>query len=219
MPGCRRWFAAWARDCSGTVTVTVALALSALVGFAALGTEVAGWYVTKRTMQGAADSAAYSAALAKAAGAPTADYLSEAKSITGGYGYVDGSSGVTITVNSPPASGNHTSDTSAVEVIITRSQPLVLASLFLHASPTLQTRAVAAPGASGCVLALDQGAVTDVTDNGNTVLNLNHCNIYVNSPANSALKLVGGATIKALLKFMPKEEADAVRARMEQPKS
>jgi uncharacterized protein YegJ (DUF2314 family) len=32
-------------------------------------------------------------------------------------------------------------------------------------------------------------------------------------------KVVGGATIKALLKFMPKEEADAVRARMEQPKS
>jgi uncharacterized protein YegJ (DUF2314 family) len=32
-------------------------------------------------------------------------------------------------------------------------------------------------------------------------------------------KIVGGATIKALLKSMPKEEADAVRARMEQPKS
>ena len=197
MPGCRRWLAAWARDRSGTVTVTVALALSALVGFAALGTEVAAWYVTKRTMQGAADSAAYSAAMAKAVGAPAADYLSEAKSIAGGYGYVDGSNGVTITVNSPPASGNHTTDTSAVEVIITRSQPLVLANLFLHAPPTLQARAVASPGASGCVLALDQGAVTDVTDNGNTVLNLNDCNIYVNSPANSALKLVGGATINA----------------------
>ena len=32
-------------------------------------------------------------------------------------------------------------------------------------------------------------------------------------------KVVGGETIKALLKSMPKEEADAVRARMEQPKS
>ena len=30
-------------------------------------------------------------------------------------------------------------------------------------------------------------------------------------------KVVGGETIKALLKSMPKEEADAVRARMEQP--
>jgi uncharacterized protein YegJ (DUF2314 family) len=32
-------------------------------------------------------------------------------------------------------------------------------------------------------------------------------------------KVVGGETIKALLKSMPKEEADAVRARMEQPKA
>ena len=32
-------------------------------------------------------------------------------------------------------------------------------------------------------------------------------------------KIVGGETIKALLKSMPKEEADAVRALMEQPKS
>ena len=32
-------------------------------------------------------------------------------------------------------------------------------------------------------------------------------------------KVVGGATIKALLKSMPKEEADAFRARMEQPKA
>ena len=31
-------------------------------------------------------------------------------------------------------------------------------------------------------------------------------------------KVVGGETIKALLKSMPKEEADALRARMEQPK-
>ena len=30
-------------------------------------------------------------------------------------------------------------------------------------------------------------------------------------------KVVGGETIKALLKSMPKEEADAARARMEQP--
>jgi hypothetical protein len=188
---------ALAGDCAGTVTITVALALSALVGFAALATEVGGWYVTKRTMQGAADSSAYSAAMAKAAGAPAAAYVSQAKSVTGGYGYVDGNSGVTVTVNSPPKSGNHTSDSTAVEVIIARSQPLVLASLFLGAPPTLQARAVASPGASGCVLALDQGSVTDITDNGNTVLNLNDCNIYVNSSSSSALRLVGGATINA----------------------
>jgi uncharacterized protein YegJ (DUF2314 family) len=32
-------------------------------------------------------------------------------------------------------------------------------------------------------------------------------------------KIVGGETIKAVLRFMPEEEADAVRALMEQPRS
>ena len=32
-------------------------------------------------------------------------------------------------------------------------------------------------------------------------------------------KVVGGETIKAILKFMPEEEAEAMRARMEQPRS
>jgi uncharacterized protein YegJ (DUF2314 family) len=32
-------------------------------------------------------------------------------------------------------------------------------------------------------------------------------------------KIVGGETIKAILKFMPEEEADVMRARMEQPRS
>jgi uncharacterized protein YegJ (DUF2314 family) len=32
-------------------------------------------------------------------------------------------------------------------------------------------------------------------------------------------KVVGGETIKAILKLMPEEEADAMRARMEQPRS
>jgi Flp pilus assembly protein TadG len=194
----RRKPRAFAHDRSGAVTITVALTLSALVGFAALATEVAGWYLTKRTMQGAADSAAYSAAMAKAAGYSIAAYTSEAKSVVGSYGYIDGSNGFTVTVNSPPSSGTHTTDNSAVEVIITRSQPLALAGLFLRSPPTLAARAVAtAGGATGCVLALDESDVTDVSDNGNTTLNLNHCNIYVNSPATNALRLVGGAVINA----------------------
>src|ERR1700694_4178732 len=52
-------------DRSGSVVPTVAIMLTVLLGLAALGTEVGTWYGTKRNMQGAADSAAYSAAIAK----------------------------------------------------------------------------------------------------------------------------------------------------------
>jgi hypothetical protein len=184
-------------DCRGAVAVPAAISLVVLLGFAGLGSEVASWYVSKRAMQGAADTAAYSAAYAKAANASVAAYTSEATSVAGSYGFVDGTNGVTITVNSPPASGRHAGDNTAVEVIITRPQPLAFAALFLKGPPTLQAQSVATPGATGCVLALDRGNVTDVSDNGNTTLNLNHCNIYVNSVSNSALSLVGGATINA----------------------
>src|ERR1044071_3927321 len=49
------------RDRSGATAVAVALALTAVLGFAGLGTEAAGWYYTKRNMQSAADAAAATA--------------------------------------------------------------------------------------------------------------------------------------------------------------
>src|SRR5690348_1382452 len=52
-------------DRSGASAVMIALAMTGLLGLAGLGTEVGMWYVSKRTMQGASDSAAFSAAMAK----------------------------------------------------------------------------------------------------------------------------------------------------------
>jgi Flp pilus assembly protein TadG len=195
---------AFARDRSGAATLTLAITFTMLVGFAALGTEVAEWYSIRRTMQGAADSAAYSAATAKWNGASTAAFTSEAKSVTAGYGFTDEVAGAVITVNNPPASGSHTADSNAVEVLISRPQPLQLARMFLSGPPTLNTRAVATVnlGGNACVLALDRSDVTDVSDNGNTTLNFNNCNLWVNSPSNSALNLVGQATINANAAFI-----------------
>jgi hypothetical protein len=191
-------------DRSGAATLTLALTFTLLVGFAALGTEVAEWYSIRRTMQGAADSAAYSAATAKWNGATTAAYTSEGKSVTASYGFTDEVAGAVVTVNSPPASGSHTADANAVEVLISRPQPLQLARMFLSGPPTLNTRAVATVNAAGnaCVLALDRSNVTDVSDNGNTTLNMANCNLWVNSPSNSALNLVGQATIYANAAFI-----------------
>jgi Flp pilus assembly protein TadG len=196
--------ATFAADRSGAAAVTISITFTALVGFAALGTEVAEWYSIRRTMQGAADSAAYSAALAKWNGANSSAFTSEGHSVAGSYGFVDGTNGAVVTINNPPASGNHTTDSHAVEVIVSRPQPLQLARMFLGNSPTLTARAVATlnPNGSACVLALDRSNVTDVSGNGNTTLNLNSCNLYVNSPSNSALNLVGQATINAEAAFI-----------------
>jgi Flp pilus assembly protein TadG len=189
---------AFATNRSGVVSLITALAFTALLGFAALGSEVANWYVTKRSMQGAADSAAYTAAFALAAGQSISSSKSEATSVAGGYGYVNGVKGFTVSVNSPPASGSHTNDNSAVEVVITQPQTLALSGLYLSTPPTVSARAVATlTGGSGCVFALDRGNVDDLSVSGGTTLNLNNCNIYVNAPDGTALTLTGGATINA----------------------
>jgi len=187
------------RDRRGGAAITLAISLAGIAGLAGLGTEAAGWYVTKRTMQGAADSAAYTAALALNNGASSTAVASQAKSIAASYGFADGSNSVTVTVNTPPLSGNYTNNDSAVEVIVSQPQPLQLAGLFLAAPPTIQVRSVAAAVGSGggCVLALDRGSVTDVSETGTTVVNLNNCSLYVNSTSSDALNMTGKAQINA----------------------
>lgn len=201
---CRHALIAFTSDRSGGAAITIALTFSLIIGFAGLGTEVASWYVVRRAMQGAVDSAAFTAAIAKLAGASTTAYTSEALSVSGNYNYIDGTNSVSVTVNSPPLSGNYTADNDAVEVIISQPQTLKLASLFMATVPTLQTRAVATlnPNGTGCVMALDRGDVTDLVDNGNTTINLNNCNLYVNSTSPQALTLHGQATINAYAAYI-----------------
>src|SRR5579859_6941247 len=73
-------------DRRGATAIVVGIGMVGLLGFAGLGTEVGLWYLIKRTMHGAADSAAFSAAIAEAAGEA---YITEAKSTTAKYGFVD----------------------------------------------------------------------------------------------------------------------------------
>jgi Flp pilus assembly protein TadG len=186
-------------DRSGASAVVIALAMTGVLGLAGLGTEVGMWYVSKRTMQAASDSAAYSAAMAEYNGETKAQYTREAKSVAGSYNFVDDTNNTTVTVNSPPTKGNYTTDSNAVEVIITQQQPIVVSGLFLGGPTTVATRSVALTGTpgAGCVLALDGASIDDIFNNGNTTINLIGCDLYDNSPNNCALNLVGSANLTA----------------------
>ena len=190
-------------NCRGVTSILTALSLTGMLGFAGLATEVGLWYVTKRSMQGAADAAAFSAGVAFAAGENSL-FQTEAQSIAGMYGFVNGSGGTTVTVNNPPASGPNTSQSSAIEVIISQPQNLLIARLFLSIGPTIQARTVAVAGASGngCVLALDTANVIDDGVSGGAELNLNNCSLYINSSSSQALQMSGGASINAVSAFI-----------------
>jgi Flp pilus assembly protein TadG len=174
-------------DRSGSIVPMVAIMLTVLLGLAALGTEVGTWYGTKRNMQGAADSAAYSAAIAKNVPPGTsAIFTAQAKSIAGNYGYVDASNNVTVSVNNPPKSGNYSTNNFAIEVTIQQPQQALLSATFMKTAPTLAARAVALlTTSSKCVYALNPKVSGSFYVDGGTVYSA--CGVVVNSSSTSAL--------------------------------
>src|SRR5215469_4062876 len=182
------------QDRSGASAMIIGLSATMLIGFAGIGTEMGLWYFTHRNLQNAADSAAMSAeaALFYADG----NYTSEAKTSAARYGFADGTNGVSVTINKPPQSGAYAGVSDAVEVVISEPQVRLFTALFSNNALTQTARAVAQVGSNGngCVVTLDKNAVVDLFDNGNTSLNLNSCDLYVNADACDAIDQSGGNT-------------------------
>jgi hypothetical protein len=200
----RGLFTGLLRDRAGTTVVMLAITLAGIAGAAGLGTEAASWYSTKRTMQGAADSAASSAAAALAAGEPSSTFATSAKSVAATYNFVDGSNATTVTVNYPPKSGGYQSS-AAVEVIIIQDEKPLLSALVGFKGLKVSARAVSMADTSkageACVVALDPHSETSLTTSGSTALSFPDCSLYVNSPSSSAAVMNGGATIDASIAY------------------
>src|SRR5947209_11418060 len=198
------------RDCSGATAVAIALALTAVLGFAGLGTEAASWYYTKRNMQSAADAAAATAganlaiSLQRGGTVSSSQFATDAQSIAAKYGFVDGSDSVTVSVDYPPSAGTYSGNNSYVAVGITQPQKALLSGLFLSSGPTISARAVAKGNSqatdSGCVLALNGASVSDVTLNGGVNMSFSNCALYDNSPltaGNGALYMSNNSSLTA----------------------
>lgn len=184
---------------NGAVAIILALIFPVLLGFTGLGFDFGWWYFTKRNFQGAADAAAASAAVAYSAG-NTAGYTIEARAIAAQHGAVNGQSGVSVNVYYPLKSDPNisTSDpyynnSDTIEVVISQTQPAMLAKVVGQGNVTIKARAVALISqATYCMLALDRGNVTGINL---TLLisavNFNNCSIGVNSSGSTAFLLQG----------------------------
>jgi Flp pilus assembly protein TadG len=187
------------RDRSGNYAIVTALLSPVLIGSAGLATEGGLWVYVHQTLQGSADSAALSAATLYSLNNQKS-LTDQAKSVVASYGYVDGTSGTTVTVNRPPATGNYAGNNRAIEVIVTTQQARLLSAIFSSTQVTLHGRAVALPGnnGTGCVLSLDPTASGGVTSKGSSGITLDQCSVYDDSNNSSALVNGGSATIDAL---------------------
>ncbi|MBV9154594.1 MAG: hypothetical protein JO204_22725 [Alphaproteobacteria bacterium] len=209
------------RDRRGATAVLLALALSGIIGFAGLGSEVASWYFTTRAMQSATDTAASSAAASLASAeasagttqCPTSGNFCQdvARSIAASFNFADSTNNTTVTVNNPPANTTNLPTCSSpfttyncyVEVLINQPQPALISALFMSSGPTITTRAVAKANIQasddGCVVALGTAPkAIDISTIGSPALTLSNCALYDNSPDTpGALTLGGSATITA----------------------
>jgi hypothetical protein len=185
------------RDRSGAYAVMFGLMAPVFVGALALGSETGLWYSTQEKMQGAADSAAISAAVGLIGG--DTNVTLEANATAASDGFINGSNGTVVTVNKPPLSGPNTGTAGAIEVIIKQPQKLLFSSLFLKSPVVVQARAVAGPTPEVvCVLALNNSLLLPgITVVAGAAVMADQCNIADNSPSPLALTEAAFASITA----------------------
>ncbi|ALJ14583.1 pilus assembly protein TadG-related protein [Sphingopyxis macrogoltabida] len=175
----------WTRlpaDRRGATAAVFAIAMPVLVGMGALAVDVGIWNVQKRQAQGAADQAAFSAAVAAKAGNTSANAAMNARAITAGMGFVDGQNGVAVTVTNPPAAGQFAGKSGYWEVTVTEPQATWLAGYLLGGEANVRARAVAGGSAGGnaCIIGLATSGTAVSMSNNNEVTNPG-CAVYSNA--------------------------------------
>jgi Flp pilus assembly protein TadG len=194
------------RDRRGVTAVMTAVGGSMLIGFAGLAIDVAMWEANKRSAQGAADQAVIAAAIVQETTAsPLTDAATTAgRAIAAQMGFVHTACPATTTdtcvdAHMPPTSGTHTTDPSAIEVIITAPQTQLFSLAFLApSSVSVAARSVAIRNGTGaCIVALAPSGPDGVLVNGGATIDASTCNVYDNSGDSRALEVSGAAILKA----------------------
>lgn len=186
-------------DQSGQVLVLAALAMTALMGFMALATDVGILFRARRNRQIAADAAAVAGALDYLYTGSVSSATTSAKAAAAANGVVDGSAGTVVTINIPPSRGPNSGNGSYVEATVQKLRSTVFMGIFGFNSVNVGARAVAGTPTTGqaCIwLMANSGTAFNLQ--GSYAIIATGCGIYVNSPSSNAFTVTGsGGTINA----------------------
>jgi hypothetical protein len=192
-PECKE-FEVELRNESGQTLVLVAVSMTLLMAFLALGVDVGLLFRERRQMQIAADAAAVAGALDYKYNASNATAKSTGQTAALANGVTSSSY---ITINPPPLSGPYTGENGYVEAIVNQPTRTFFLSMFGMSSATIYARAVAGTGVNnGCIWALALSG-TSVSLTGSGAITASNCNIYDDSSASNALTLTGSGSISA----------------------
>jgi hypothetical protein len=168
--------------------------MTVILGFTAMAADVGTLLHDKRNLQIAADSAAIAGAVEEKVSSVPGDIQALGQTASTQNGFTNGSNQVTVTINTPPASGPHAGAAGYVEAIVSQVEPVFFMKLFSFTTMRVTARAVAFAGAtsSNCVLAtnLNQAATIDLQGSFNA--NFPGCSVVDNSNSPSALDFTGG---------------------------
>jgi hypothetical protein len=183
-------------EMDGGVLVYSALGISLFLGCAGLAVDVSIWHAHSRQVQTITDAATLAYAQEFKRSKTDTDAEQQSRLHAANHGF-DESDGDIIVFNKPPASGDFTSTADAIEVIIRRPVPVLLASLVFDENPRVTQRAVAAAyDPTDCIYALDPSAAGALSVTGTADVTLN-CGARVNSDDPSALDQTGTSCITA----------------------
>lgn len=196
----------------GQALVLVVFCMAVLLAFIGLALDVGNAFLVKRQLQTAADASAIAAVLEiqQCGSTPACEVMQTAAAQAAQEnGFANptvltdcaSSSGesLALTVNNGPCalgiSDPNYGNTSYVEVVASKQQPLIFAPFVGVKSLTLTARSEAGYDAGACVLALDPTAPQAILSNGNSDLEA-HCPIMDDSAnKKNALLVNGSATL------------------------
>jgi hypothetical protein len=188
------------REESGQSLVLVALSFSILMAFTGLAIDSAVLFRAKRNIQTAADAAAQGGALDYLYNHSHDSAVAAARALSSSNGYADGTSGVTVTVNTPPASGPSSGVTGYVETIVSAPVNMTVMAMFGFSTVNVQARAVAGSPTAGtaCIWLMNANGA-DLNLQGSYTINAPSCGIYMNSTSSGAVNVTGnGGVLNAL---------------------
>lgn len=191
---------------NGQTLVFATISLTALLGFAAMATDIGVQLRDRRMAQTAADAAAIAAASALDAGGNEAAATAAGQRDASLNGFTNNSNGTVVTINTPVTDDSNPAFNGVPGIVeATISQPLStpFINTFMHlfnpgstfTGLTIGARAVArlAP-ANACIYTLGTSGI-DIDGSGGETLIDRHCGIIDDSSSSNALTLTGGAQV------------------------
>jgi hypothetical protein len=195
----------------GTVAVTVAVGLIALLGAVALSLDGGALFTRRRSVQAAADAAALAAACdlynnywSANGNDPNGTAKASALATAQADGYNNDGTTNTVTVNIPPLSGPYTGLSGYVEVIIQFNEQRSFSSIFSSGPVPIRARAVAlgSPVAANVgILVLDPTGKGALNAQGGGNSTVSGTPVIVNS-TNADAAIAGGGGALTAQKFI-----------------